>query len=76
MTGMPYHAIAARNVFDGLSVLNDHAVIVDGCHIVDVVPRASVRAASSFGGLIVSLIFRKNSFQAGSVLSRAVKRCR
>jgi N-acetylglucosamine-6-phosphate deacetylase len=42
MTGMPYHAIAARNVFDGISVLNDHAVIVDGCHIVDVVPRASV----------------------------------
>jgi N-acetylglucosamine-6-phosphate deacetylase len=39
---MPYHAIKARNVFDGVSVLSDHAVIVDGCHIVDVVPRAAV----------------------------------
>ena len=45
MTGMPYHAIAARNAFDGITVLDNHAVIVDGCHIVDVVPKGQVPAS-------------------------------
>ncbi len=41
----PCHAVAARNVFDGVTVLEDHAVIVEGAHIVEVVPRGEVPAS-------------------------------
>jgi N-acetylglucosamine-6-phosphate deacetylase len=45
MNSKPRHAIAARHVFDGITVLHDHAVIVEGAHIMDVVPRADVPAS-------------------------------
>ncbi len=47
MNSKPRHAIAARHVFDGITVLHDHAVIVEDAHIVDVVPRADVPASLS-----------------------------
>jgi N-acetylglucosamine-6-phosphate deacetylase len=42
MSIKPCHAIAARHVFDGVAVLEDHAVVVDCAHIVDVVPRGEL----------------------------------
>ncbi|MCZ7595136.1 MAG: N-acetylglucosamine-6-phosphate deacetylase [Hyphomicrobium sp.] len=44
MSRTPYHAVVARNVFDGVTVLDDHAVIIEGAHIVDVVPRNDLPA--------------------------------
>jgi N-acetylglucosamine-6-phosphate deacetylase len=36
------HAVAAGTVFDGAVVLHDHAVLIEGENIADIVPRASV----------------------------------
>lgn len=37
------YAVAASYVFDGVAVLEDRAVIVEGAHIVDVIPRRELR---------------------------------
>jgi N-acetylglucosamine-6-phosphate deacetylase len=44
MSGTRAHAVAASHVFDGVAVLEDSAVIIDGAHIVDVVPWRKVPA--------------------------------
>src|ERR1043166_3185312 len=36
------HAVAADRVFDGMIVRADAAVVIDGAHIVDIVPRAAL----------------------------------
>jgi N-acetylglucosamine-6-phosphate deacetylase len=45
MSAMPAHAIAAANVFDGVTVLRDSAVIIEGAHILDVVARNALPAS-------------------------------
>ncbi|KWT72635.1 N-acetylglucosamine-6-phosphate deacetylase [Hyphomicrobium sulfonivorans] len=42
MTKNARHAVAAPNVFDGVAVLPDHAVVIEGAHIADVVPMDSL----------------------------------
>lgn len=42
MSATRIHAVAASHVFDGVAVLSDSAVIIEGCHIVDVKPRREV----------------------------------
>lgn len=39
------HAVAASHVFDGVAVLSDSAVIIEGAHIVEVRPRRDVPAS-------------------------------
>jgi N-acetylglucosamine-6-phosphate deacetylase len=41
------HAVAARNVFDGVGVRGDAAVLIDGDRIAAVVPRSDVPATTS-----------------------------
>lgn len=45
MSRTPYHAVVAPHVFDGVTVLVNHAVIIEGAHIVDVVPRNALSAS-------------------------------
>lgn len=45
MSAAQTHAIAAGHVFDGVAVLEDCAVIIEGAHIVDVVSRGALPAS-------------------------------
>lgn len=45
MSTMPQHAIAAGNVFDGVTLKPDSAVIIEGAHVLDVVPRDALPAS-------------------------------
>ena len=42
MSGSHTHAIAASNVFDGVTVLPDSAVIIEGAHVGEVKPRGEL----------------------------------
>jgi N-acetylglucosamine-6-phosphate deacetylase len=45
MSGSHTHAIAASSVFDGITVLRDSAVIIEGAHIVEVKSRGGLPAS-------------------------------
>ena len=45
MSGSHTHAIAASNVFDGVTVLPDSAVIIEGAHVAEVKPRGELPAS-------------------------------
>ncbi len=45
MSATRTHAVAASHVFDGVAVLDDSAVIIEGCHIVEVRPRRELPAS-------------------------------
>jgi N-acetylglucosamine-6-phosphate deacetylase len=45
MSGSHTHAIAASNVFDGITVLRDSAVVIEGAHVAEVKPRGDLPAS-------------------------------
>jgi N-acetylglucosamine-6-phosphate deacetylase len=45
MSAFPTHAISASNVFDGVAVLRDSAVIVEGAHVAELLPRDRLPAS-------------------------------
>ncbi|WP_083556443.1 N-acetylglucosamine-6-phosphate deacetylase [Hyphomicrobium sp. NDB2Meth4] len=45
MSARAIHAVAASHVFDGVAVLNDSAVIIEGAHIAEVCPVADLPAS-------------------------------
>ena len=45
MSGSHIHAIAASNVFDGITVLRDSAVVIEGAHVAEVKPRGELPAS-------------------------------
>lgn len=47
MNASRMHAVAASHVFDGVAVLPDSAVIIEGAHIVDVKPVADIPSGMS-----------------------------